>query len=234
VDWRDWHDDYDRPGSRLARRLRVVQERIRAALDDSPPGELRVISVCAGQGRDLIEVLADHPRRDDVVARLVELDERNTRAAAKAAGSAGLRGLEVVTADASLTDSYSGIAPAGIVLICGVFGNISDEDVEETVDTCCQLCATGGTVIWTRHRSDPDLVPSICGWFEQRDFERQWVSERSARFGVGVHRFRGQTRPLVTGRSMFTFVGFDVLRGSEVPLAALWSPQGGWRQEVAA
>jgi precorrin-6B methylase 2 len=212
VDWREWHDDYDRPGSRLARRLRVVQEQIRAVLDDSPPGQLRVISVCAGQGRDLIEVLADHPRRDDVLVRLVELDERNTRTAGEAAESAGLRGVEVMTGDASLTDSYLGMVPADLVLVCGVFGNIPDEDIEKIIDTCCQLCATGGAVIWTRHRRDPDRVPSICGWFEERGFERQWVSERSARFGVGVHRFRGQPQPLVTGRSMFTFVGFDVLR----------------------
>jgi hypothetical protein len=33
-----------------------------------------VISLCAGQGRDLLGVLADHPRREDVRARLVELD----------------------------------------------------------------------------------------------------------------------------------------------------------------
>ncbi|GHD35622.1 hypothetical protein GCM10010335_31060 [Streptomyces galbus] len=32
--------------------------------------------MCAGQGRDLIGVLAGHPRRDDVRARLVELDEK--------------------------------------------------------------------------------------------------------------------------------------------------------------
>lgn len=78
VDWRVWHENYDSPGSRLSRRLRSVQEQIRKVLDNSPPGRLRVVSLCAGQGRDLLEVLADHPRRGDVGARLVELDERNT------------------------------------------------------------------------------------------------------------------------------------------------------------
>src|SRR5437867_2671389 len=78
VDWRTWHDEYDDPRSRMARRLHVVQTQIRAALDHSPSGPLRVISLCAGQGRDLLGVLADHPRRDDVRARLVELDARNT------------------------------------------------------------------------------------------------------------------------------------------------------------
>ncbi|MFZ1991477.1 MAG: SAM-dependent methyltransferase, partial [Alphaproteobacteria bacterium] len=78
MDWKIWHDRYNKPDSWLTRRLRVVQTQIWTALDCSLPGQLRVISLCAGQGRDLIEVLADHPRRTDVHARLVELDERNT------------------------------------------------------------------------------------------------------------------------------------------------------------
>jgi len=71
VDWHDWHDVYDRPDSPLARRLMAVQTQVTVALDSAPPGPLRAISLCAGQGRDLLEVLAGHPRRDDVQARLV-------------------------------------------------------------------------------------------------------------------------------------------------------------------
>ena len=52
TDWYAWHDHYDEPG--LARRLAAVQQRISVALDQARPGPLRAISVCAGQGRDLI------------------------------------------------------------------------------------------------------------------------------------------------------------------------------------
>jgi hypothetical protein len=207
MDWRSWHDDYDRPGSWLARRLRVVQQQIRIALDDSPPGPLRVISLCAGQGRDLLEVLADHPRRADVTARLVELDEQN----ATAARAAGLSGVDVVTGDTSLTDHYAGMVPAHLVLVCGVFGNITDADIRRTVGFCTRLCATGGTVVWTRHHEAPDLVPAICGWFEDSGFERRWVSDPAEQFGVGVHRFTGRPAPLPRGERMFTFVGYDTL-----------------------
>lgn len=206
MDWRTWHDEYDQPDSWQARRLRVVQERIRAVLDGSPPGPLRVVSLCAGQGRDLLGVLADHPRRADVRARLVELDERNAAAARQMAA-----GVEVVTADASLTDHYLDMVPANLVLVCGVFGNITDEDVRRTVGFCTQLCETGGTVVWTRHRDAPDRVPLICEWFEERGFERRWVSDPAEPFGVGVHRFTGRPRPLVAGIRMFTFVGYDKL-----------------------
>jgi hypothetical protein len=71
-DWYAWHDAYESRGSTLARRLAAVQDRVREALDSAPAGPLRVVSLCAGQGRDLLGVLPHHPRRDDVTARLVE------------------------------------------------------------------------------------------------------------------------------------------------------------------
>lgn len=125
MDWQAWHREYENPASWQARRLRVVQERIRVALDSSPPGPLRLISLCAGQGRDLLEVLAGHPRGVDVRARLVELDPRNSAIAAGAAAAAGL------------------------------FGSIADADIERTIATLPQLCARGSIVIWTRHRLAP-------------------------------------------------------------------------------
>lgn len=205
MDWQRWHDGYDDAGSVLARRLQVVQTQVRAALDGSPAGPLRVVSLCAGQGRDLLDVLADHPRRDDVQARLVELDARNAVLAEERARDLGLHQVEVVTGDAALTDQYDGLVPADLVLVCGVFGNISDEDIEHTIDTCQQLCQAGGTVIWTRHRGEPDRVPLICEWFEARGFDLQWLSDRNAGFGVGVHRFAAQPQPLAPAKRMFTF-----------------------------
>ncbi|TDO29655.1 putative methyltransferase [Kribbella sp. VKM Ac-2527] len=216
MDWSTWHDEYDQPDSHLARRLQAVQTQIREALARSPAGPLRAISLCAGQGRDLLEVLADHPRRDDVRARLVELDARNAGFAEGKIRALGLHQVEVVTADASLTDQYRGMVPADLVLVCGVFGNITDEDIERTIDSCPQLCQTGGIVIWTRHRGDPDRVPMICERFETRGFDQQWLSDRDAGFGVGAHRFTGEPQALVAGRRMFTFVRYDAPVQSEM------------------
>ncbi|HET6988738.1 MAG TPA: class I SAM-dependent methyltransferase, partial [Kribbella sp.] len=201
------HDEYDRPGSGLARRLEVVQAQVRTALDRAPAGAVRVISLCAGQGRDVLDVVAEHPRRADVRARLVELDARLSSYAEDRARELGLTDqVDVVAGDAALIDQYDGMVPADVVLVCGVFGNISDEDIEATIDACQQLCQTGATLIWTRHRDEPDLVPQICDWFETRGFEREWVSEPDAGFGVGVHRYVAQPQPLVQGRQLFSFV----------------------------
>lgn len=211
MDWKVWHEKYDDSASPLTRRLRIVQELVRTALDQSPPGQLRVISLCAGQGRDLLEVLTDHPRREDVRARLLELDERNTALADAAARACGLSQIEIVTADASRSENYIGMTPADLVLICGLFGNISDADIERVVATCPQLCRTGGRVVWTRNRRAPDRVGQICTWFEKRGFEREWLSDEIFEFGIGMHRFAGTSEPLCMGQSLFSFVGYDRL-----------------------
>jgi hypothetical protein len=214
-DWYEWHERYDDPESGLARRLEMVRDRVRAALDEAPPGPLRAISVCAGQGTDLIGVLAGHPRRGDVTARLVELDPRNTEVARRLAAEAGLTGVDVVTGDASLASQYADIAPADLVLVCGLFGNVTDADVEATAGYSTQLCATGGTVIWTRARWEPDLTPQVCAWFEERGFERVWLSDAGEPGGqrVGAHRFTGTPAPLERDAVMFTFVGHNTVQG---------------------
>jgi hypothetical protein len=205
MDWYDWHDDYERPESRLSARLAAVQRQIRGFLDAAPTGPIRAVSACAGQGRDLIGVLATHPRRDDVTARLVELDQRNVDVARDAARAAGLTQVDVAAADAAMVDSYAGAVPADLVLLCGIFGNITDADVRRTVAHTDQLSRAGATVIWTRHRKAPDLVPVICDWFAEHDFQLVWLSDPAAGYGVAAHRFAGTTRAPVTGTRLFTF-----------------------------
>src|SRR5215470_13977518 len=114
-DWVEWHRDYDDPGSLLSQRLELVQRHLRYELDHAPAGDIRLISLCAGQGRDVLGVLAGHPRRNDVRARLVELDERNVAVARQAAQAAGLDGVEIVQTDAGITDACAGAVPAQIV-----------------------------------------------------------------------------------------------------------------------
>ncbi|WDZ87450.1 class I SAM-dependent methyltransferase [Micromonospora cathayae] len=208
-DWYAWHADYDHPDSALARRLAEVRRQVGAALDRAPAGPLRAVSLCAGQGRDLVPVLAEHPRRADVTARLVELDPRNAELAGEAVRAAGLTGVEVVRADAARTDVWADLVPADLVLVCGLFGNMGDADVRSVIRHCGELCATGGTVVWTRHRGAPDLVPTICGWFAEESFELLSLTDPQVRSAVGAHRLTGPCRPLSRGATMFRFVESD-------------------------
>lgn len=206
VDWQKWHKPYDDPGSRLARRLAVVQQFLRQALDERQ-GPARLISMCAGQGRDVIPVLAAHPRRDDVSALLVELDERNALAAERAAQAAGLSDVQVMQADAALTDNYADAVPADIVLACGIFGNITDEDIERTVRALPGFCAPGATVLWTRGRwKDNDPTPDIRRWFTEAAFDEiAFHGPEAETYTVGANRYAGEPRALEAGRTLFRF-----------------------------
>jgi hypothetical protein len=210
VDWQAWHKDYENPESGLGRRLMVVQAHVRAALDRAAAGPVRAISVCSGQGHDLIGALSGRPRRADVTARLVELDEHNVLLARRAAHAAGLEGIEIVTGDASITDAYAGAVPADLVLLCGVLGNISKADIANTIAHLPRLCAANATVIWTRHRHPPDLTPYIRETFEQAGFD-EITFDDSQPFGVGVNRLLASPQPFQAGIRLFEFVGYDVL-----------------------
>jgi hypothetical protein len=205
-DWVEWHRDYDDPGSLLSRRGELVQGHLRAELDRAPAGDVRLISLCAGQGRDVIGVLTGHSRRDDVRARLVELDERNVALARRAAQAAELDGVEVLQADAGVTDVCIGAVPAQIVVACGIFGNIADSDIQATVAALPSLCAPGALVLWTRHRIPPDLTPAIRSWFAEAGFrEEAFVTSHDGFMSVGAHRLTGEPAALVPGQRLFAF-----------------------------
>ncbi len=205
-DWRSWHEPYDDPDSHLSRRLRLVQDLIREALGHSEPGMIRAISVCAGQGRDLLEVLRDHPRSSDVRARLVELDEANVSYARSFAYSSGLKAIEVIQGDASISTAYDGAIPADLVLVCGVFGNVPDADVRRTIRYLPAMCAPQAKVIWTRHRKAPDLTIEIRHWFAEAGFEEAaFVAPEDTWFGIGTNRFIGRTEPFERDVRLFSF-----------------------------
>ena len=208
TDWLAWHAQYDDPASPLSQRLRLVQARISEWLDGRH-GAVRVVSACAGDGRDVVEVLARRADAGRVSAVLIETDERNADAARRRARDAGLHGVEVRRADAGHLDSYEGAAPADLLLFCGVFGNISDEDVERAVATLPRLLEPEATVIWTRSRRDPDLTPAIRGWFADAGFaECHFDAPEGVLVSVGVHRLATGAAPAAppADRRLFRFV----------------------------
>ena len=210
-DWHEWHRAYDAETSPLAQRLRVVQRCISDTLTAAPLGPIRVISMCAGEGRDLLGVLEHHPRAPDVRGRLVELDPELAATARKHAPAP----IEVLCADAGSTSAYDGAVPADLLLVCGVFGNITNDDIAGTIRALPSLCATGAMVIWTRHRRPPDLTPTVREWFTDAGFEGvDFVAPDGFLFGVGVQRLTVPPAPFISGTKLFVFVGYDTLSES--------------------
>ena len=206
-DYVAWHEAYDDPDSSLSVRLRVVKKAIADWLDRTP-GPVRVVSACAGQGHDLLGVLAERGRgdRDRVTGALIELDAHNAAICCRSIAELDVA-LSVVEADAGISDTYVGLVPADLVLISGIMGNISTADLERLVHTCRQLAAPGATVIWTRGAQDPDLGPDIRRWFGEAGFDEvsceEWISGTGMR--VGVNRLAVRPETLRPGQQIFTF-----------------------------
>ncbi len=177
------------------------------ALDQAPAGRVSLVSLCAGQGHDVIGVLPHHRRRADVRAVLVESDARNASLARRAAAGQGLSQIEVRHADASLVATFADVLPADVLLLCGIFGNVSDRDIRHTVAAAPALCRAGATVIWTRHRRPPDLTPQIRAWFAGRGFDEIAFDalETSALASVGVHRLSRAAAAKAPSHPLFTF-----------------------------
>lgn len=206
--WVNWHDAYEDPTSSLSRRLAMVQLRLSHALDEAPAGPISLLSMCAGQGRDVIGVATSHERGREIRARLIEFDGELVEHARAAVSAAGLADIEVRQGDASITRAYEGAAPARIVLACGVFGNVSDRDIRQTISILPMLVANGGTTIWTRHRLEPDLTPSIRRWFDEAGFDEIGFDGEDGRsFGVGTYRLVGPTKEFDPDLVMFQFIG---------------------------
>lgn len=205
-DYVEWHKQYDDPDSDLTWRLRTVQSYVLEALD-LHPGAIQVLSLCSGDGRDLLEVLAARDDASRVRATLVELHPEIAEQARTRAAKAGLLGVEVRNADAGLTDTVADAVPADVVLMIGIFGNISDVDLEATIRAAPQLCAAGATLLWSRGRDRTDRNDLVRGWFQEAGFVELHYDHRDSgsRPALGMMRFDGSTQALERGQRLFTF-----------------------------
>lgn len=217
-DWIGWHASYDAPGSSLARRLDVVRAAVATAINDvscAADEAIRIISMCAGDGRDLLPVVvgSERGRRGQVL--LVEMDARLCARARDAAAASSLSAIEVRCADAGLTDAYLDFAPAHVLLCCGVFGNVTISDVQRTIGELPSLVVPGGFVIWTRGRGDAEVDPSASAResFAAAGFaEVSFAAPADANYRVGVHRAPAaeqEPRPLRPGVRLFRFVDHE-------------------------
>lgn len=209
-DWRDWHIHYDNPNSSISLRLELVQRDLRRALAEAPNDEngiVNLITMCAGEGRDVLPVLAQDSIDRSVKAILVEYDKSLAQRARTAVQDLRLSEVEVKTADAGITDTYRDLPLAQILTVCSVFGNIRVEDMRRTVATLPALIANDGIVIWTRAGHDQSL--EVRKVFLDHGFsEMSFTSTTDDMFWVGMHRLAdssGQLHPLQPGTRMFSF-----------------------------
>jgi hypothetical protein len=205
-DYEQWLHRYDDPGSSLSWRLSLVQAWLRDDLDHRS-GPVQVLSVCAGDGRDIIDVLASRDDASRVRSVLLEAHPGIADRARDRAASAGIAGVTVRTCDAADTAKYTDAVPAEVVLLVGIFGNISRTDISRTIATAPQFCAPGATVIWSRGRDRDDINDDIRAEFAKAGFVELAYAESDlpSRPALGSLRYNGPSVPLGATQHLFTF-----------------------------
>lgn len=209
-DWYEWHDLYNTE-PKLQQRLEIVREYIAYSLNASPDGAIQIVSVCAGDGRDLLGTLKNHPRAKDVSARLVEINSNLVERGRATIESLGLaKQIEIINGDATLATNYVGAVPADIVIVCGVFGNLAQEaELNRLLDNLSFLSKPGAFVIWTRGHSNgipfSDNVRKIlsASGFEEVNFKLTVTGD----MGVGLHRYLGENLATPKEQKLFVFSG---------------------------
>ena len=206
-DYVAWHDAYDDPQSSLSWRLSIVRSWIERVLDEySSP--VRVLSVCAGDGRDVLGALAVRPDVADVDVTMLEIDPvLAARARQQSADLHPRIRVDVRVADAGDPAAYFGAVPADIVLLVGIFGNISDADLARTIAAAPAMCRPGATVLWSRGRHSGDRTDEIRRCFLAAGFAEIGLDtlDRDGHPTVGAMRFSDETKPMPTHR-LFTFL----------------------------
>jgi len=214
-DWLAWYHQYDDPSSSLSRRLDVVREQLARVLAERHSGPVTLLSLCAGDGRDTLPVLASLPadRRSDVRATLVELDAGLADAGRREAAGLGVD-VDLRTGDAGLAATWADTCPVDVLMLCGVFGDVVDADVAATVAALPSLLLPGAVVLWTRGRAvdhDPTTVAGdpaewVRSLFVDAGFtEDAFISPPDAGYRVGAHRWTGPTTGATPVR-LFAFV----------------------------
>jgi hypothetical protein len=166
----------------------VVRNRVTEALTRLPPeGPARILSLCSGDGRDLLPGLASLERRC-WQALLVEKDESLASAASRTAQRLGLAEVTVTSGDAGEWSTFAAFLPVDLLLLCGIFGNIPDTDIRATVASTPAMLRPGASVIWTQGSSEPDLRPVIRAWFTDAGLTEVGFESEPEGFGVGVAR----------------------------------------------
>jgi hypothetical protein len=206
-DWVAWHHDYDDPSSPLARRLQVVQRRLEEVLDRLATRVPRLLSLCAGDGRDVIPVLA-RAAQSPVRAVLVEKDRTLARRARETIDATALETVEARCGDAGDPTLFHDVLPVDVLLLCGIFGNIEHVAVQDMIAAIPSLVVSDGYVIWTRGGSDPDRRGEVRRWFRAAGHDEVAFDGAPEPYGVGVNQIRlpPAARHMAPPDRLFTFM----------------------------
>lgn len=189
-------DDHGRPrqdpaeAERVGTVRRLLARELRE-LGDGPGAAVRLLVLGAGDGGDVLPVLAGSPAT--VRATLVEPDPDLAAAARSTARDLGLD-VDVRCADPGTTDAYLRVLPVDVLLLDGVLDDLAEADLAGAVAALPGLLDLEALVLSTSGGSH-DPVPAVREALLDGPFDE--LADAGPR--VGAHRFTGDPEPAEPG-----------------------------------
>jgi hypothetical protein len=206
--WNGWSDSAYRKQS-YQHRLLLVQQHLSECLDNAPPGIIRIVSLFAGDGRDVLGVINTHPRRSDVLATFIEQSSPAVASGFRRAAELGLASATTfLNKDATEYEAVQGITPANIILLCGVWGHVPHDDRAQLIQAVTSLCTPNGRLIWTRGISKGIAkLEQIEGLFARTQWEKVQIRITPGnQWAVATYRFLGTPLPRPKSGQIFHFM----------------------------
>jgi SAM-dependent methyltransferase len=205
--WNSWPDRaYAR--KRYQHRLATVKQQLQDCLDAAPAGPIKILSICAGDGRDVVGAVDQHPRRNDVAAWLVELSADSVALGKRHAVAAGLEeSLHFINGDATDLSTYKNVPACDVILLCGVWGHVPQTDTAALVQGLAAFCKPGATVLWscgtsggTAKLDEYDALFTKPTWDKVR---QSFAADKCN--AVVLHRYTGPSLPRLNSGRFFSF-----------------------------
>lgn len=211
--WQSWHENY-RNSLPLRARLEEVSQQVTDAINAIESPRVHVLSLCSGDGRDLLKVLLSGNTNKAVDATLIELDPILVEQGREAFAEHGFSDfVQFRCADATLFSSYQDLPKAELVMVCGVFGNVRANHVERLIFSLKGFCSPGARVVWTRSLNEFDdgeaAAQRIRCCFKDTGFrEAAFKRTPEGTFAVGSLIYEGEQERLPSTGQMFEFSAF--------------------------
>jgi amino acid adenylation domain-containing protein len=217
--WTDWYRLYE-AGMGLTGRLNLVRSQVAAALDERPPGPFYLTSICAGDGRDVIPVVAEHRRAAEIDAGLIDLDAEALERGRQTAEEAGMaERFHFRCADATQAASYQGLPAADLLIVSGVLGHLNKAGLAQLAASLPMLLKPGGHLLWSRHQvlhRGAEHIAYFRGKLAAAQFEEVFFQPASSEgFVVGRAIYQGPPIAPDARRKFFEFIGIDRLLAEE-------------------
>jgi len=169
--WTEWHEEaYNDINSLPYQRTEIVKDLINKYLSEIDKN-IVVISIGAGQSRDILPVLIGRKDNDRITTYLIDTDIECLNYAKNYAKDNNIINVHIVDMDGSLVKNYKDIPKADLIIFCGMMTQKNTDEVKNLANNIKLICNEDAQIIWSRHGYDGDYSTPFRNVFNENSYK---------------------------------------------------------------